>query len=182
VDVAERFIEGNASVTELGEAQEFAWEAVNDLHGTSYLLEHASRAAAWTLHDTDGPPHPFAQVAKAGASDSERAASETGVAWKDSISKQSSILRCVFGNPFRPSKLDPSWLVWNGGAVPNVAAAAYEQRSLPSGHLDNDRLAVLADMLEEAGATDAALLSHLREPGAVHVRGCWAIDIILGKE
>ena len=47
--------------------------------------------------------------------------------------------------------------------------------------LDPDRLAVLADALEEAGCDNADLLSHLRGPGP-HVRGCWALDLLLGKE
>jgi hypothetical protein len=47
---------------------------------------------------------------------------------------------------------------------------------------DLDRSRKGADSLEEAGATDAALLSHLREPNAVHVRGCYVVDMLLGKE
>jgi hypothetical protein len=39
----------------------------------------------------------------------------------------------------------------------------------------------LADALEDAGCTDADILSHLRSPGP-HVRGCWALDLLLGKE
>ena len=41
-------------------------------------------------------------------------------------------------------------------------------------------LPVLADLLEEAGCTDAALLGHLRGPGP-HVLGCWALDAAVGK-
>jgi hypothetical protein len=62
----------------------------------------------------------------------------------------------------------------------SVALAAYEKRHLPTGQLDNARLAVLSDALEEAGCTDADILSHLRSPGP-HVRGCWALDLVLGK-
>jgi hypothetical protein len=51
---------------------------------------------------------------------------------------------------------------------------------VPEGRLDPDCLAVLANALEEAGATDPSLLNHLRLPG-LHVRGCWAIDWVLGK-
>jgi hypothetical protein len=63
----------------------------------------------------------------------------------------------------------------------SLAQAAYDERNLPSGHLDNARLAVLSDALEEAGCTDADILSHLRSPG-LHVRGCWALDLVLAKE
>jgi hypothetical protein len=43
-----------------------------------------------------------------------------------------------------------------------------------------DRLPVLADALEEAGCTNADILDHLRGPGP-HARGCWAVDLLLGK-
>jgi hypothetical protein len=93
---------------------------------------------------------------------------------------QRDLLQDLFGNPFRPVSLDPAWLAWHGGAIPTLAGAVYEVRELPSGHLDAARLAVLADMLEEAGCTDADLLGHLRGPGP-HVRGCFAVDLVLGR-
>jgi hypothetical protein len=40
---------------------------------------------------------------------------------------------------------------------------------------------VLADALEEAGGDAAAVLAHCRDPEQVHVRGCWAVDLVLGK-
>jgi hypothetical protein len=43
-----------------------------------------------------------------------------------------------------------------------------------------DRLPILGDALEEAGCADEAILAHLRSPGP-HVRGCWALDLVLGK-
>ena len=55
-----------------------------------------------------------------------------------------------------------------------TAQAIYDDRAL-------ERLPVLADALEEAGCTDAAILEHCRGPGP-HVRGCWVIDLLLGKE
>jgi hypothetical protein len=51
--------------------------------------------------------------------------------------------------------------------------------ALEGGRLDPLRLSVLADCLEEAGA-DAVLVAHLRGPGR-HVRGCWAVDAVLGR-
>jgi hypothetical protein len=77
--------------------------------------------------------------------------------------------------------IDPVWLQWNDCVVVKLARAAYEFRSLPDGTLDASRLAVLADALEEAGCVDADLLGHLRGPGP-HVRGCFALDWLLGKQ
>jgi hypothetical protein len=64
--------------------------------------------------------------------------------------------------------------------IGRLATAAYELRSFPSGEIDPARLAVLADALEDAGCQDAELLGHLRSPGP-HVRGCFALDAILGR-
>ena len=88
------------------------------------------------------------------------------------------LLRCILGNPFRPITINSAWL---NPTVTTLATAAYEERILPSGELDHARLAVLSDALEEAGCDDADILAHLRSPGP-HVRGCWAVDLILGKE
>jgi hypothetical protein len=87
-------------------------------------------------------------------------------------------VRAVFGNPFRPVTISPAWQT---PTIVALAQAAYDNRTLPAGELDPARLAVLADALEEAGCTNADILSHLRGPGP-HVRGCWAIDLILGKQ
>jgi len=75
---------------------------------------------------------------------------------------------------------EPAWLAWHGGAIVKLARSVYEERHLPSSHLDAVRLAILADMLEEAGATDARLLTQLRSAGP-HVQGCHGLDAVLGK-
>jgi hypothetical protein len=89
----------------------------------------------------------------------------------------SNLVRELFGNPFRPL---PPLPTWHDGLVVRLAQAAYEERLLPSGHLDPARLAVLADALLDAGCTEAALLGHLRGDGP-HCRGCFAVDVLLGK-
>jgi hypothetical protein len=92
---------------------------------------------------------------------------------KEERAAQCHMLRCVFGNPFRPSSIDPAFLTWNGGTISNIALAIYDERAF-------DRLPILADALEEAGCTNPDILDHCRQPGE-HVRGCWVIDLILGK-
>lgn len=88
------------------------------------------------------------------------------------------LFRCVFGNPFRTAILASEWLT---PTVVSLGLAAYEERELPSGAIDPQRLAVLSDALEEAGCTDGVVLEHLRSPGP-HVRGCWALDQIVGRQ
>ncbi|HKB40624.1 MAG TPA: hypothetical protein VKD72_29630 [Gemmataceae bacterium] len=91
---------------------------------------------------------------------------------------QAALLRDIIGNPFRPVALDPAWRT---PTVLALAQAAYDDRLLPAGTFDLDRLAVLSDALEDAGCDSADILSHLRGPGP-HVRGCWVLDLLLGKE
>jgi hypothetical protein len=94
---------------------------------------------------------------------------------------QSHLLRCVFGPlAFRSVVVGWSWLTWNDGLVVNMANAVYDDRLLPAGHLDPARLAVLADALDDAGCTDLDILAHCRD-GGPHVRGCWVLDLLLGK-
>jgi hypothetical protein len=52
---------------------------------------------------------------------------------------------------------------------------------MPAGTLEPERLMVLADALEEAGCGDREVLTHFREQGRVHVRGCYVVDLLLGK-
>jgi len=102
-----------------------------------------------------------------------------GVIARDTVrSVQCDRLRCIFGNPFRPFAVDPRWLT---PIVQGLAHAAYENRKLPAGTLDNDRLAVLASALEDAGCDQTDILLHCRYDGQ-HVRGCWVVDLILGKQ
>ena len=86
---------------------------------------------------------------------------------------QCSLVRDIFGNPFRPVAADPAWLAWNHGTVPAIARHVYDDRAFHD-------LPILADALEDAGCTNADLLDHCRGPGP-HVRGCWAVDLLLGK-
>jgi hypothetical protein len=91
---------------------------------------------------------------------------------------QAGLMRCICGNPFRRVSLRRVWLT---PPVLDLARVVYEERVMPSGELDTGRLAVLSDALEEAGCDNEDILGHLRSPGP-HVRGCWVVDLLLGKE
>jgi hypothetical protein len=93
----------------------------------------------------------------------------------------SAIARDLFGPlPFRPVTIPACVLTWNDATVARLAQAAYGERSLPAGRMDNARLAVLADALEEAGCQEKEVLTHLREQQS-HWRGCWVLDLLLNK-
>jgi hypothetical protein len=112
------------------------------------------------------------------------------------LALDAALLRDIHGNPFRPAIRSSemaffeveedgnephpfvifreSWAEWNGGLARHLAQGMYDERRF-------DDMPILADILEEAGCTEEAILSHCRGPGP-HVRGCWVLDLILGKE
>jgi hypothetical protein len=87
---------------------------------------------------------------------------------------QCSLIHEIFGNPFRRPILADTLLAWGRGTIPMLAQGIYYERAF-------DRLPILADALEDAGCDNADILAHCRGPGP-HVRGCWVVDLLLGKE
>jgi hypothetical protein len=86
------------------------------------------------------------------------------------------LLNCledVFGDPGNRNEVEPDWLEWHEGIVRGLAKRIYKERDF---HL----LPILADALEEAGCDQREIIHHCREHQD-HVRGCWAIDLLLGK-
>jgi hypothetical protein len=86
---------------------------------------------------------------------------------------QYGMLQDIFSATSRPATIKPALLRWNHGTLPAIARRIYEERAFHD-------LPILADALEDAGCTDAAILDHCRGPGP-HVRGCWVVDLLLGK-
>jgi hypothetical protein len=91
-------------------------------------------------------------------------------------SRQARLLRELVSNPFRPARIDPAWLHWNGGTVVRLAQSIAEAQRFTD-------LPILADALEDAGCNDQVILNHCRHLAeSEHLRGCWVIDCILGRE
>jgi hypothetical protein len=207
LETAERFADGNASDAERAEAEQVAREAEYRAEGRLYaadftIAEEAYDESEWTGPSAarywHRPPKMDSvsaawEVATAGrlvhALDASiRDGSPTaedpwhwqfGPEWfgrPDPLpvrSRCAQLLRDLFGNPFRPASMTPAWLTWNHGTVPAIARHIYEDRAFHD-------LPILADALEDAGCTDAAILGHCRGPGE-HVRGCWVVDLLLGQ-
>jgi hypothetical protein len=94
----------------------------------------------------------------------------TGNSWKRDADTVDPLQACVLGPPNRPPA-DPAWL------TADVVALARGIRSEAA----FERLPILADALTEAGCEDADILTHCRS-GGPHVRGCWVVGLMLGKE
>jgi len=101
---------------------------------------------------------------------SEDRGQRAGLDTSDRFVVARSLIRCVLGNPFRPVTVDPTWIT---STVVTLAEGIYQDRAF-------DRLPILADALQDAGCNEPTVLDHCRseEP---HVRGCWLIDLVLGK-
>jgi len=82
------------------------------------------------------------------------------------------IIRDIFGNPFHPVTFSPSWRT---DTAVTLARQMYESR-------DFCAMPILADALQDAGCDNEDVLNHCRDANQVHVRGCWVVDGVLGKE
>lgn len=83
------------------------------------------------------------------------------------------LLSDMSGNLGQKVTLRPSWLRRNDRIVSRIAQGIYDEQSFAD-------LPILADALEEVGCDNAAILNHCRQPGE-HARGCWVLDLLLGK-
>jgi hypothetical protein len=82
------------------------------------------------------------------------------------------LAREIFGNPFRPVTFDPAWRT---STVLALARGISDTR-------DFSAMPILADALQDAGCEDATILEHCRAENVPHIRGCWVVDLILGKK
>ncbi len=176
--VAERYADAEVSEAKLG----FAWGDARRAAQVAHRQERetAEASAMWSVSMLCEADPGRAVAAAELAARCEAFPGEPSLL-ADARREHLLLIRDIFGNLFRPAPaVDAAWLAWQGGVVRELAWAAYDGRRLPQGTLEPERLAVLADALEEAGCGDAELVGHLRGPGP-HVRGCWAVDLILAR-
>ncbi len=164
VAVAERFADGAATEQELEAVSQAAWEfTLHIVHDNEIFFDltdeqlNAADVPAWTA---DLPVEP---VRAAIAAQRALGAAE-GKA-------QADLLRCIFGNPFRPVSIEPYWLT---STVVSLAEGIYAER-------DFARLPILGDALHDAGCDEPSMLAHCQCEGP-HVRGCWLIDALTGRQ
>ncbi len=179
VEVSERFGDNQATEAERKEAA----LAALDARGANWdpKANPAAHAAIWasnnakSLYKIEGLlrwPAALAAMAQRRAEGKE--IPNWGQAQGPEFGWQVDYLRDIVFYPFRlPPRVDPAWVAANDGAARKLAEAIYQERAF-------DRLPILADALEEAGCTDAEILNHCRAEG-VHLRGCWALDLLLQK-
>ncbi len=181
--MSERFADGAGSREELQVAIELA-ERVDDIEAwQSDRTTAATRAIAVAV--ALRPAYEPRQTRRAGESRSvaieaalqvsskAKAASADSNAYAVAGAAQAELLREIFGNPFQHVQPTKAWSTPDSNPVVRLARAIYEDRAF-------DGLPALAEALERQGYRDPDVLGHCRRPGG-HVRGCWVVDLILGK-
>jgi hypothetical protein len=149
------------------------WNKGPEARAQSQEQREASEAARGLVHPSAGMSARANDVMRrrvgegAPGTDQEK----THRAWKSRLGRMAHLLRDIFGNPYRPVKLKPAWRT---AAVVGLAQTMYESRDFAA-------MPVLADALEDAGCDNPHVLAHCRGPTAFHVRGCWAVDLVLGR-
>jgi hypothetical protein len=173
IDIAERFADDLATEDDLIAAQRKL------LQGWSTKAGQAKRAVIFTVAEAclyrDYGSSEAALVANAAVRAAVRKEKRTKRPNAEVAERaaQADLLRCIFPDPFRPVVLDSSLLAWRDGRIAILAQSIYEERAFM-------RLPILADALEEAGCANAQALEHCRQ-STEHVRGCWVVDLLLGK-
>ena len=168
VEAAERYADGLIGWDELRAAEQSAYDR-SGLQGEDSALWAATHTAGDCIettpyHHDEDVSYTHAALAAGHASD---AFEETRHAERLA---QCHLIRDIFGNPFRIVTLDPAWVT---PEVVILARTIYDERGF-------DRMPEFADALEESGCSDDCIMNHCRGPGP-HVRGCWVIDLVLGK-
>jgi hypothetical protein len=181
IDIAEQYADGLLNDIELGQCQSAAQAACRVVSYSNLLADptvFAVRAAYHAVSKSQfSVPYAAKNVANAvavlaGARTPQQV--EDSTARQDEFVHQVAVLRDLVGPLFQTLTIDSRWLLWNDRTVPMIARGIYHERAF-------DRMPILADALEDAGCGDADILRHCREQGQ-HVRGCWVIDLLLGKE
>jgi hypothetical protein len=157
VEVAERYADHEADDDALALANAAAWRSWISLPAERAAYDTTSENAFEAAHETAGHA--------AWSTRRKSRASELMV--------QVALIHDVFNNPFRQFRIEPSWLTWQGSMVRKMAQTIYDEWRF-------EDLPILADALEDAGCDNAEILKHCRQPGG-HVRGCWVVDLLLGK-
>jgi hypothetical protein len=168
VELFEHYAEGNATLEELANAQKNAREemlAVPNPDGNRLPQVDAGCAVIGFGQEICPILWHCAEATAWAKAGTPEAISEAE--WR----AQCDLVRDIFANPFRPVTLHPAWLT---PKVKTVAQTIYNNRAF-------ERLPELAGALAEAGCSNPDILSHCCGPGP-HVRGCWVVDLVLGKE
>jgi hypothetical protein len=171
VDVARDFVEGRASKADLTAAFRDANELCEELWRDGPAAGRASRSGRSNRGAQQSITAAVSARTAADPAWNYRQALRSMRGQAAVVVQYCGLFRCIFGPlAFHSIAITSSWIT---ATVAEVASAIYQEEAF-------ERLPILADALEEAGCNQQDILGHLRS-SAEHVRGCWAVDLLLGK-
>jgi hypothetical protein len=175
IEGAEKYADGRISGAKLAKACKAIYPAGgwNRPDARSSIDDYVTEAAFWASQGATAFGH-FGHLAARVAEHVRRIRDVAGEAMaSEEGGEQAGLIRDIFGSPFGPVVVDPTWLTWNDGLVLDLARGIYVERAF-------EQMPIFGDALEDAGCTDGVILEHCRSR-AEHVRGCWVVDALLGK-
>jgi hypothetical protein len=196
IGLAERYADSQATADELAAAAAEVWTRVHEhherdeydddnnpfgpatrvLHRTVDLASVFDYAQEVSDREATGGIHPWEYRWAAGDWDQQHGelVRRVLVAREREGLFQAALVRELFGDPSRPSRIRPGAACLWTDTVRQLARVIDERQ-------DFTLMPILADALEDAGCDDRDLLDHCRH-GTTHARGCWALDLVLGRK
>ena len=162
VEIAERFAEGTATERQLRLAKGKAHRVGADMSGRPPEAQRIAEACVATLSCVEDPGFTVASC---------EMLSMVFVGKPDRLRAVADLVREVTGSLSRPVVFSPSWRT---GTAVLLAQQMYDSREFGA-------MPILADALQDAGCDNEEVLDHCRDVGPPHVRGCWVVDLVLGR-
>jgi hypothetical protein len=177
IEVAEKGADGLLSEKEMWAAHERAYEVFDTVPQPHEAATDAADVAQRFLYERNETAEMMVRAAGSRAAHlaggkGKKAEAARRQAEKAMEALTRRLINEVHGNPFRPVTFSPAWRT---DTVMLLARQMYDSRDFLA-------MPILADALEDAGCTTPAILDHCRRDPGPHIRGCWAIDLVLEKE
>jgi hypothetical protein len=175
VDLAERYADGQATEEQMVAAAVVVYESAGVYDDAAHAAVYAADGRIDCGMVASLAAGAASQAAVPGALVEPEGPLERAAWWaarNRERTAQAGLVRELFS--FRLVSIAPPVLVWQDGELSRIARDIYQERRFAD-------LPILADALEDAGCANSDLIDHLRSPGP-HVRGCFALDLVLCRE
>jgi hypothetical protein len=174
VEIAELYADGQATAKELESALSEAWRACQQFEMDQPAML-AAEAVAWVTMEDNPRVSAAARIRMTQVELVLRGVKETArlcrlcTSSADEAAAQAAIVRDI-ANPFRGARSTNSW---ECATIISLAQSIYSERKF-------DLMPALGAALSDAGCTELSVLEHCARPD--HVKGCFLVDMLLGKE
>jgi hypothetical protein len=176
IEAGEQGADGLITGREMWEAHERAYELFDTTRQPNEAAHDAADCAQRYIYEQNETAEMVVRAAGSRAVRLAKASGESAKVIRRQAQQEMELLirrliNEVHGNPFRPAAFSPQWRTSTAVAL---AEQMYESR-------DFGAMPILADALQDAGCNCDDILAHCRDTSLTHIRGCWVVDLVLGK-